>query len=210
MKMNVNWTQKNRCTHHWRRRWFYTGCCLCWSLYLPLGGWPGSDRSCRCWFWHGHTCWLAVGQQDRELRKAAAWLLFRISINSSHGVWHLKCIWMGLMANLCIVVIHREIADQPGVWVILIVGQNLSHGRQVQHVPLRCRPHPLQHRFIFFLSFQIQQNNKKRWLKQADPFHCQIRCGDFVCDLAAYLVRLINNCCIVWQCLHNIEVFNGG
>lgn len=121
-------------THHWRHRWFYTGCCLCWSLYLPLVGWPGSGRSCQCWFWHGRTCWMAVGRQQQRL-----WL--RISINID--VWNPEWVWMNPLAHLCIVVIHREVADQPGVWVILIVGQDLSHGRQVQHVPLRCRPHSL-------------------------------------------------------------------
>lgn len=73
-------------THHWRRRWFYTGCCLCWSPYLPLAGWPGSDRSCRCWFWLGHTCWMAVWRQDGELRKAAAaWFSLTRRLNGLDG-----------------------------------------------------------------------------------------------------------------------------
>ncbi len=64
-------------THHWRHRWFYTGCCPCWSLYLPLVGWPGSDRSCRCWFWHGHTCCSAVWRQDRPLRKSSSAIIIQ-------------------------------------------------------------------------------------------------------------------------------------
>lgn len=33
------------------------------------------------------------------------------------------------------------------------------------------------------------------------------RTADFGC---AHLVCLINNCCIIRQCFHNVEVFNGG
>lgn len=59
-------------------------------------------------------------------------------------VWKPKKICVQSLAHLCVVVVHREIADQPGVWIVLIVGQDLPHGRQVQHVPLRRRPHTLQ------------------------------------------------------------------
>ncbi len=36
--------------NHWPRMWFCTGCCLCWSLCLPLVDWPASGRSSQCWF----------------------------------------------------------------------------------------------------------------------------------------------------------------
>lgn len=105
---------------------------------------------------------------------------------------HSESLCVDLMAHLCIVMIHREVADQPGVWVILIVGQDLSHGGQVQHVPLGCRPHPLQHRLFSIISDSTHHTTA------------------VILSVISYLVRLINNRCIFRQCLHDIEVLNGG
>lgn len=42
-----------------------------------------------------------------------------------------------------VVVVHREVAHQPRVRVVLVGRQDLPNGRQVEHVPLRGGPHPL-------------------------------------------------------------------
>lgn len=41
--------------------------------------------------------------------------------------------------------VHREIAHQPRVGIVLIRCQDLPDGRQVEHVSLRGGPHPLKH-----------------------------------------------------------------
>lgn len=86
-------------------------------------------------------------EEGGELRRAAASLSFIWKVNKSIAmcVWKPKKICVQPLAHLCVVVVHREIADQPGVWIVFIVGQDLPHGGQVQHVPLRRRPHALQH-----------------------------------------------------------------
>lgn len=41
--------------------------------------------------------------------------------------------------------VHREVADQPRVWIIFIRCHDLSDGGQIEYVPLRSGPHPLKH-----------------------------------------------------------------
>lgn len=87
--------------------------------------------------------------------------------------------------------IHREVADQPGVGIVLVVGHHLPHGRQVKDVPLRGGPHPLQHIIIVV----IMGSDSAVGAAAADPAH---------------LVRLVDDHGVVGQRLHNAEVLDRG
>lgn len=74
-----------------------------------------------------------------------------------------------LKSHRCIVMIDREVADHPGVGVVLVVGYNLSHGGQIQHVPLRRGPHPLR------------QSRFSRGLEES--VHCVLHTPVFICTV---------------------------
>lgn len=91
--------------------------------------------------------------------------------------------------------VHREVADQPRVGIILVCCQDLPDGRQIENVSLRGRPHSLKHnqRHSNKLHMITDQmcNVLQKWLK------------------SIYLVRLVNNDGVIRERFHNVEIFNG-
>lgn len=89
--------------------------------------------------------------------------------------------------------IHWEVAHQPGVWIILIGGENFMDNRYIKHISLGSRPYPLQ------------QSSEKKNLKSNDHPWCN---SEYVILEVFYLMCLMNDDRFIRECLNHLKAFN--
>ncbi len=89
--------------------------------------------------------------------------------------------------------IHWEVAHQPGVWIILIGGENFMDNRYIKHISLGSRPYPLQ------------QSSEKKNLKSNDHPWCN---SERVILEVFYLMCLMNDDRFIRECLNHLKAFN--
>lgn len=135
--------------------------------------------------------WLR-GRQSRELRRAAAWLSFITESRTSSGTQSRSERTCWLTCALSWSTEKLQTSQVSGSFsllakIFLMADRYSTSLWDAGHTRCNAR--------YFIISH----------LKTGRNIPLSIKYGDL-----AYLVRLINNGCVVWQCLHNVEVFNGG
>lgn len=101
----------------------------------------GSEDWCR-----SPTSWVYIGNVGNLTEDVVSADLFVALWWTNESLADHGNIDFGTNTPVCrkgIIVVHREVADQPCVGIILVCCQDLPDGWQIEHVSLRGRPHSL-------------------------------------------------------------------